>query len=250
MTVSTPARPPTPTVAECCGERLGLRFEVVSVLSSGANRKVNSDARLSDVAHGVFAVCDGVSTLADSARTANRVVALLSAAVQAQPARDANSLSAVLTAINGRVFAEGLAARASPGACTLVAVAFDADKIVFAHVGDGAAWAANDGAMRQITTPQRVFQPSTRDPTRMAPRLAAAIGAKPTLKPWVLDAPLERQGAALLATDGLEKAARLAGDPWFRHATESADLARKLETLAATDHADDLTAVAVRWHPA
>lgn len=226
-----------------------LALEVVSINASGRNRRSNSDARLSAATSGLFAVADGVSSLPGSAGAAQRSLVYLAAEFRGRETRDAAALAKVVAHVNGRIFAEGRARRSGfePGACTLDAILLSDDAIAAAHVGDGSIWIGGPGPLRQMTQPDRVLRPSARDPSRTVARLAAAVGAKPTLTPATMTLPLAPTGAALIASDGATDVATLAGNPWFRQEAATDAFAATLEDYAAAGRSDDLTVVAVRW---
>jgi len=229
----------------------GLTVEVVSISAPGRRRHANSDARLSVATRGLFAVADGVSTMPGSAGAAQRCLEYLSGELRAASNRDAETLSRIVRHVSGRIFAEGRARRSGleAGACTLDGIALDADAITVFHVGDGGVWLGGPGEMRLATTAQNAFEASARNPERNALRLAAAIGARPVVDPWVARAPLTAPGAALIATDGVEDPEALTQAPWFQHRDDANGFAATLEAIAATDHSDDMTLVAARWRP-
>lgn len=228
----------------------GKTFEVLIAAASGNKRMVNSDAYLADIAGGCFIVADGVSTLPDSANTANRCVDLCATALRETPPSGADALKAAIQSVNGRLFAEARQRTATPGACTLGIAAFFSDCLAVANVGDSVVWSSNSGAMRQATEAQVTTQPSKRDPNRMMSRLAAAMGLKPTVEANVKLETAAPQGALLVASDGVSRLRDFAADAWFRHGAPTAALAERVRTLSASGQTDDMTLVAVRWRPA
>jgi len=247
----THASPPLvrPVSVRDAGFWRGFALEVVSINASGRNRRSYSDARLSAATSGLFAVADGVSSLPGSAGAAQRCLVYLAAELRGSEARDAAAVARVVAHVNGRIFAEGRARRSGfePGACTLDAVLLGDDDAAIVHVGDGSIWIGGPGPMRQMTQPDRVLRPSTRDPSRTVARLRAAVGAKPGLTPTTMTLPLAPTGAALIASDGAPDVAALAGNAWFRQDAGTDEFAATLEDYAGAGQDDDLTVVAVRW---
>ena len=219
---------------------------------------------LSRPAFGLFAVADGVSTLPGAAETSRRCLAYLSLGLEGVENPTSESVGTAIKGINGRLFAEGRAKRsnvkgglgakgAGLGACTLAGMLLKPDSAldftVF-HVGDAEVWLNLDGDVARVTEPQQVQRPSTRDPSKMVTRLAAAMGAKPTVTPIVQQFDASGSGGAVICTDGIAGAPDLAADPWFSAATSNDIFEQRLMSYIQDGQMDDASVVALRWRPA
>ena len=88
------------------------------------------------------------------------------------------------------------------GACTLAGMLLKPDsalEFTIFHVGDAEVWINLDGDVARVTVPQQVQRPSKRDPSKMVTRLAAAMGAKPTVTPVVQQFDASGSGGLVLA---------------------------------------------------
>lgn len=221
---------------------------------------------LSRPASGLFAVADGVSTLPGAAETSRRCLAYLSLGLESAIDPTQDSVESALRAINVRFFAEGRANRsnikpgpkAKPsargiGTCTLAGLLLKPESalaITVFHVGDAKVWMNIDGDVAGVTTPQQVQRPSKRDPSKMVTRLAAAMGAKPTVTPIVQQFDVNGSGGAIICTDGIASAPDLASDIWFSTDASNAAFEDRLTTYIEEGQMDDAYLVALRWRPA
>ncbi len=241
-----------------------LLLDVATLTRQGGGRRANSDAMLSRPAFGLFAVADGVSTLPGAAETSRRCLTYLSLGLEGAENPTSESVGTAIKGINGRLFAESRSQRsnvkggpgamgAGMGACTLAGMLLKPDSAldftVF-HVGDAEVWINLDGDVARVTEPQQVQRPSTRDPSKMVTRLAAAMGAKPTVSPIVQQFDASSSGAAVICTDGIAGATELAADPWFSSATSNDVFEERLMSYIQDSQMDDASVVALRWRPA
>lgn len=241
-----------------------LLLDVATLTRQGGGRRANSDALLSRPAFGLFAVADGVSTLPGTAETSRRCLAYLSLGLEGAENPTNESVGTAIKGINGRLFAEGRAQRSavkggpnpkstSMGACTLAGMLLKPDsalEFTIFHVGDAEVWINLDGDVAHVTVPQQVQRPSKRDPSKMVTRLAAAMGAKPTVTPVVQQFDASGSGGAVICTDGIAGAPDLAADPWFSSATSNDVFEDRLLSYIQAGQMDDASLVAFCWRPA
>ena len=86
------------------------------------------------------------------------------------------------------------------------------------YVGDAEVWINHDGDVARVTIAQQVQRPSTQNPTKMVTRLAAAVGAKPTLTPIVQQFDAKSSGGVVICTNSISGAPDLAAGLWFSSA--------------------------------
>jgi hypothetical protein len=118
------------------------------------------------------------------------------------------------------------------------------------HVGDAEAWITLDGDVARVNKPQQVQRPSARDPSKMVTRLAATMGAKPTVSPIVKQFDVSGSGSVVVCTDGMTGAIDLAADPWFSSATSNDVFSERLMSYIQDSQMDDASVAALRWRPA
>jgi serine/threonine protein phosphatase PrpC len=242
-----------------------LELDIATLTRQGGGRRANSDAMLARSGHGLFAVADGVSTLPAAAETSRRCLAYLTLGLEDSDDPNIASVEAAIRTINGRLFAESRAQRSNIkpgpssakgsglGACTLEGMLLKPDsalEFTVFHVGDAEVWINLSADVRRVTEPQKVQRPSKRDPSKMVTRLAAAMGAKPTVNPIVQQFAAAGAGGAVICTDGIAGAPELAADPWFTSGAENDAFEARLQSFIQDGQMDDASLVALRWRPA
>lgn len=240
-------------------------IEAAKLTRQGGGRRLNSDALLCQPDDGLFAVADGVSTLPGAAETSRRCLAYLTLALQGSQDAAPERVASAITAINGRLFAESRSHRkidalrpgvdtssSELGACTLAGILLsptdDGTLCVF-HVGDAEVWLNSAHSAARVTEPQRVLRPSKRDPGKMVERLAAAMGAKPLVKPVAQEFTIDGPGGAVICTDGIGYTAELITNPWFAWRTSDTAIEDCLMACVTDGQMDDASLIAVRWRP-
>lgn len=246
-------------------------IETATLTQQGGGRRSNSDALLCRPGAGLFAVADGVSTLPGAAETSRRCLTYLTLALEGNPDAAPDRVANAIKLINGRLFAESRSQRKTDaprsntrpntgpgtestelGACTLAGILLspedDGAFSVF-HVGDAEVWLNAGNEAARVTDPQSVLRPSTRHPGKMVSRLAAAMGAKPLVKPVVQEFTIDRPGGAVICTDGIDGTAELIRNPWFTGVGPDNAFEDCLNACIAHGQTDDASLVALRWRP-
>ena len=186
-----------------------MKLRVHAASDVGLVREQNEDSFLVDLAHGFFAIADGLGGLPGGEVASQTAIASLREQLvthnNARPL-DLGQLVAVAHA------AVRLAARSFPPegiGTTLTAVQMTAGRARFVHVGDSFALLVRDGQCRPITREHNIENErnSIADlapyPSNYRYALTRVVGTPEAVRPDFFDETLQAGDRVVLATDGL-----------------------------------------------
>lgn len=193
----------------------------------GLRREGNEDVVLTDAAHGLYLVADGVGGQAAGERAAAltattfveaaRPLGALVAAYGAQRTKESRlavleALEQVSNRASQRVFEMGEAEDIRGTSTTLVAVLVGEGAAFLAHVGDSRAYLLREGTLHQLTEDHSLVNEMMRRGELTAREAATsrhrnvitrAVGALPSVQPDVLSLEILPGDRLLLCSDGL-----------------------------------------------
>jgi protein phosphatase len=187
----------------------------------------------------VCAVADGMGGHAGGDLASRVAMNLVGAALREW--RSADDVSDALLAINDQVRAVGIETDLQGLGTTIAGLCFLSDRLVVFNVGDSRIYSIDDGALKQLSVDDSVFDTNGR-PTNI---VTQSMGQAAPVRPHLLELPL-RQGTFLLCSDGVSG---LMSDDELREVVQAADAgdwgARIVETVRANGADDNLSFVIV-----
>jgi protein phosphatase len=239
----------------------------------GPRRKVNEDAFVCDVEHGLFVVADGMGghsagevaskVAVDAvcvflARTRDGEKVTWPYGIDPTLSFDANRVATAIKLANRRVFKVSETGEHYTGMGTTVVVAlFNEGRIVFSSVGDSRLYSYRDGALTQLTQDDSwvtmLLAKGALDPAAAARHpmkhvLTSVLGGRDQLECKVHERELSGSETFLLSTDGLHGALDAASIERVlqSNGTPAALAQRLIEQALERGSSDNVTAVVVR----
>ncbi len=182
----------------------------------GSVREANEDALIVDVAHGLYAVFDGMGGAMAGDIASQKARDVVKEYVRARRAQlDARAVvDAALNAASSAVHAEALVRRDRRGMGTtaVVALMVDERRVVIGHVGDSRAYLLREGRLTQLTRDhtvvaellaQNAISPEEAEVHAYRSVLSRNLGARPECRVDLAEVVLQRGDRLLLCSDGL-----------------------------------------------
>jgi protein phosphatase len=181
----------------------------------GRVRPENEDSFLSNDAHHLYAIADGIGGLPSGAQASQLTIAVLEKLFQDLPAGQKIDYARVLTEINRQVFALGRVLSPQFGiGSTLTFAHLTGMKLHIGHVGDSSALRLRARALEQLTTDHTVESEMRDRAARGEPMsmlmenrnaLTRCIGQPPPIEGECLTHAVLPHDRYLLATDGITR---------------------------------------------
>jgi protein phosphatase len=193
-----------------------MEIRHVAVTDPGLRHADNQDSVLAVSRNGVslLAVADGVGGLSEGAAASQATIKSLKEGFERLPGEDAEEvLRSQLARANAALYSQHHGQPGKMSGSTIVAVVFENDSALVAHVGDSRAYLLRDGRLRRLTEDHSLVAEQVRAGI-ITPEQAAnshqrhvitrSLGVGPTLE-VEFDQRLECQGGDLflLCSDGL-----------------------------------------------
>ena len=131
-----------------------MNIRHVALTDPGRRHSENQDSVLALSREGValLAVADGVGGLAEGAAASQATVRALKEGFERLPGEPAEDvLRSQLARANATLYAEHHGRPGKMSGSTVVALVFEGDSVLVAHVGDSRAYLLRDGELRQLT---------------------------------------------------------------------------------------------------
>lgn len=129
-----------------------MKLRAAGASDVGVQRDVNEDRFLSDPAHGIFTVIDGVGGQAAGGRAADTALEVLRTRLTTGNGAVTNRIREAITLANNEVHRQASSRPEWHGmACVLTAVVIDGDRAVVGHVGDTRLYKLRAGQITKVT---------------------------------------------------------------------------------------------------